>query len=205
MRGKEMFNYLNETDKVNLKKKISFWLRQFLIEPAHRAPNIYEDEYLNAYDRRTAAQMCYDYLLVSGELKETYMEVDKRKLVSDIAKYIDLRTPFVYFKFIEGLEEYKINKQFLDRFTFKYKTNKRNAKLIINESKRGLLINNKEKWVKLKPSSAQLNFIKRELKKQKRQLAFEIEEINKYQAHLLIPFLSEKQNYDEEEIKILIK
>src|SRR5690606_15710854 len=127
---------------------------------------------------------------------------DKRKLVSDIAKYIDLRTPFVYFKFIEGLEEYKINKQFLDRFTFKYKTNKRNAKLIINESKRGLLINNKEKWVKLKPSSAQLNFIKRELKKQKRQLAIEIEEINKYQAHLLIPLLSEKQNYDEEEINI---
>lgn len=200
-----MFNYFNETDKINLKKKIGFWLRLFLIEPAHRAPNINEDKYLNAYDRRTAAQMCYDYLLVSGELKETFLEVDKRKLVNDIAKYIDLRTPFIYYKFIEGVEEYNISKQSLNRFTFKYKTNERTAQLIINESKRGLLIKNKEKWVNLKPSSAQLKLITRELKKQKRQFTIEIKEMNKYQAHLLIPFLLEKQNYDEQEIKLLIK
>ena len=176
-----------------------------MIEPAHRAPNINEDKYLNAYDRRTAAQMCYDYLLVSGELKETFLEVDKRKLVNDIAKYIDLRTPFIYYKFIEGVEEYNISKQSLNRFTFKYKTNERTAQLIINESKRGLLIKNKEKWVNLKPSSAQLKLITRELKKQKRQFTIEIKEMNKYQAHLLIPFLLEKQNYDEQEIKLLIK
>lgn len=200
-----MFNYLNETDKINLKKKISFWLRQFLIEPAHRAPNINEDEYLNAYDRRTAAQMCYDYLLVSGELKEKLLEVDKRKLVNDIAKYIDLRTPFIYYKFIEGVEEYNISKQSLNQFTFKYKTNERNAERTLYESKRGLLLKNKENWINLKPSSAQLKLITRELKRRKRKLTIEIEEMNKYQAHLLIPFLLEKQNYDEEEIKMLIK
>lgn len=200
-----MFNYLNETDKINLKKKISFWLRQFLIEPAHKAPNINEDEYLNAYDRRTAAQMCYDYLLVSGELKEKLLEVDKRKLVNDIAKYIDLRTPFIYYKFIEGVEEYNISKQSLNQFTFKYKTNERNAERTLYESKRGLLLKNKENWINLKPSSAQLKLITRELKRRKRKLTIEIEEMNKYQAHLLIPFLLEKQNYDEEEIKMLIK
>lgn len=199
-----MFEYLNENDRTNLKKEISHWLRLFLIEPVLKTHNINVEDYLTAYDRHKAAHMCYEYLLISGEFQGTLLEVEKGKLVKDIAKYLDLSTPFTYYK-IHEKPQFMISKQMLGRFPFRYKINERNALLIINESKKSLLLKNKEKWCSINPSKDQMKTIKNALKKQKKQLSVEVEEINKYQASVLIPYLLDKQIYDEEEIKLLIK
>lgn len=86
-----MFEYLDENDKTNLKKKVSLWLKLFLIEPALKVHNINAEDYLMAFDRCKVAQMCYEYLLVANELKDTYLQIEKQKLIKDLAKYLDLR------------------------------------------------------------------------------------------------------------------
>lgn len=199
-----MFEYLDEKDRTNLKKKISLWLKLFLIEPALKTHSIDIESYLAAYDRSKAAQMCYEYLLVANELKDTHLRIEKKKLVKEIAKYLDLRTPFIYFK-LQGTPEYKVNKQQIEGFPFKYKLNNRNAASIINEAKRSLILNNKENWLGLTPSEKQMKVIIDGTKKKKIRLNVNLEEINKYQASVLIPFLLDKQNYDEAEIKLLVK
>lgn len=68
-----------------------------------------------------------------------------------------------------------------------------------------MVLNHKTKWISEKPSVKQIQLIENKLKKKKQVLRINIEEINKYQAAILIPYLLEKQTYDQEELQELLK
>lgn len=198
-----MFEYLIEKDQVNLKRIVSRWLKQFIIEPTltQCTPSV---AYLKGFDRKKAAEICYEYFALTKELNDSLLQVDKKKLVKDIAMYIDLRTPFIYSHMHVRTPDYQINKQLFEEMPFHYKSNNSKALSLIKESKKSMVLNHKRNWISEKPSVRQIKLIENKLKKKKQVLRINIEEINKYQAAILIPYLLEQQVYDPESLQSLL-
>ncbi len=199
-----MFVYLIEKHQVNIKRIVSRWLKAFIIEPTLTQQTIPET-HLKGFDRKKAAESCYEYLVLTNEMNDSLSLVDKRKLVKDIAMYIDLRTPFIYSYKQFGTFDYQIYKQLLEDMPFHYKSNIRKALSLIQEAQKSMVLNHKTKWISEKPSVKQINLIENKLKKKRQVLRINIEEINKYQAAILIPYLLEKQIYDQKELLGLMK
>ncbi len=65
-----------------------------------------------------------------------------------------------------------------------------------------MVLNRKTSWMNDKPSVKQIKLIEKTLSKKK--LRVSIDEINKYQASILIPYLLENQIYDQEELQCII-
>ncbi|MDM5209824.1 hypothetical protein [Cytobacillus kochii] len=199
-----MFGYLSDKQQGNVKRIVSSWLKAFIIEPSltqHKTP----EAYLKGFDRKKAAESCYEYLVLMNELDDSLSQVEKKKLVKDIAKYIDLRTPFIYSHKQFGTPDYKIDKQFFEEMPFHYKFNNRKALSLIKEAQKSMVLNHKSKWISEKPSVKQIKLIENKIKKKKQVLRVNIEEINKYQAAILIPYLLEKQTFDQEELQELVE
>lgn len=197
-----MFEYLIATDQMNIKRNISHWLKVFIIDPILKIRTADAVSYLVAFDRKKAAAAYYEFLNITKELDDVLLQIDKKKLVKDIAMYIDLQTPFAYYR-SSGIPTYQVNKQMLEAVPFKWKANKRYANDLVYEAKKSVILNNKEVWSCSAPSEKQLNTIKSVLRKKKQNLKIEIERLNKYQAALLIAYFLESQNYDQEEINAL--
>ncbi|XJZ27729.1 hypothetical protein ACF5W4_02455 [Bacillota bacterium Lsc_1132] len=142
--------------------------------------------------------------MLAKELNDTLLQANKKKLVKDIAMYIDLRTPFIYSHKKFGTSDYQIDKQLFEEIPFHYKSNNRKALSIIKEAQKIMVINHKTKWIIEKPSVRQIKLIESKLIKEKKVLLVNIEEINKYQAAILIPYLLEQQIYDPEPIQSLL-
>ncbi|NRG25602.1 hypothetical protein HRF69_00455 [Bacillus circulans] len=199
-----MFEYLIEKHQANAKRIVSRWLKAYIIEPTlmQRIP---PEAYLKGFDRKKAAESCYEYLVLTKQLNDSLLQVDKKKLVKDIAMYIDLRTPFIYSHKQFGTLDYQIDKQLLEEMPFHFKSNNRKATSLIQEAQKSMVLNHKTKWISEKPSVKQIQLIKNKLKKKKQVLRINIEEINKYQAAILIPYLVEKQIFDQEELQELVE
>ena len=198
-----MFEYLIEKDQVNLKRIVSRWLKQFIIEPTLMQRTTPES-YLKGFNRKRTAENCYEYLALMKELNNSLLQVDKKKLVKDIAMYIDLRTPFIYSHMHLETPEYQIDKQLFEEMPFHYKSNNSKALSFIKEAKKSMVLNHKTKWISEKPTAKQIKLIENKLKKKKQVLRINIEEINKYEAAILIPYLLEQQIYDLEPIESLL-
>jgi hypothetical protein len=67
-----------------------------------------------------------------------------------------------------------------------------------------MVLNHKTKWISEKASVKQLKLIENKVKKKKKVFRVNIEEINKYEAAILIPYLLEQQIYDPESIQSLL-
>jgi hypothetical protein len=199
-----MFEYLNDKQQGNVKRIVSRWLKTYIIEPTLMQQSTTE-VYLKGFDRKKAAESCYEYLVLTNELNDSLLQVEKKKLVKDIAMYIDLRTPFIYSHKQFGTLDYQIDKQLFEEMPFHYKSNNRKALSLIKEAQKSMVLNHKTKWISEMPSVKQIKLIENKLKKKKQLLRINIEEINKYQAAILIPYLLEKQTYDQEELQRLLE
>lgn len=197
-----MFEYLIESGQKNVKRLVSRWLQAFVIEPILVQPKAKEG-YLKGFDRKKAAESCYEYLALMNELDNTLVQVDKRKLVKDIAIYIDLRTPFVYNKKRYGTPDYQFDIRLFEEIPFHFKSNNRRGLELIREAKKSVVLNRKTLCLNEKPSVKQIKLIEKTLNKKKLRVG--IDEINKYQASILIPFLLDNEIYDEEELHYLIQ
>ncbi|WP_062052453.1 hypothetical protein [Bacillus sp. JCM 19034] len=130
-----MFDYLIESEQMNVKRLVSRWLQAFVIYPIleqRKAPKAY----LKGFDRKKAAESCYEYWALMNELNDTLIQVDKKKFVKDIAIYIDLRTPFAYSKKQFGTPDYQFDTRLFEEIPFYYKSNKRTALELIREAKK---------------------------------------------------------------------
>jgi len=137
-----------------------------------------------------------------NELNDTFIQVDKKKLVKDIVIYIDLRTPFAYSKKLFGTADYEFDTRLFEEIPFHFMSNKRIALALIRDAKKSMILNRKTLWMNEKPSVKQIKLIDKTLSKKK--LRVSIEEINKYHASILIPYLLENQIYDQEELQCII-
>lgn len=196
-----MFDFLIESEQMNVKRLVSRWLHAFVIDPIlmqRKAPNAY----LKGFDRQKAAERCYEYLELMNELNDTLIQVDKKKLVKDIAIYIDLRTPFTYSKKQFGTADYQFDTRLFEEIPFHFKSNSSKALALIREAQKSMVLNRKTLWMNEKPSVKQIKLIEKTLSKKK--LRVSIGEINKYHASILIPYLLENQIYDQEELQCII-
>lgn len=193
-----MFEYSIEKQQVNIN-----WLKAYIINPTLMQCTIPE-VFLKGFNRKKAAESCYEYLILMNELNDSLLQVDKKKVVKDIAMYIDLRTPFIYSHKQFGTLDYQIDKQLFEEMPFHYKSNKHTALSLIKEVQKSMVLNHKTKWISEKASAKQIKLIENKLKKKKQVLRINIEEINKYQAAILIPYLLEQQIYDPEHLQSLL-
>lgn len=200
-----MFECLNEKHQVSIKKIVSRWLREFIIEPTlqRREP----EAYLKGFKRKKAAESCYEYLELTEELSNSFLLVDKKQLVKDMAMYIDLRIPFIYSRNHLGTPEYRLDSKLFEKKPLHYKENNLRAISIIKEAQKSMVLNNRVKWSNEKPSLSQIKLIEKTLSinKKKQQLRMKIEDIDKYQAAILIPYLLEKQVYDQEGLQRILE
>lgn len=104
-------------------------------------------------------------MVLTKELNDSILQVDKTKLVKDIAMYIDLRTPFIYSHKQFGTLDYQIDKQLLEEMPFHFKSNNRKAISLIQEAQKGMVLNHKTKWISEMPSVKQIKLIENKLKK----------------------------------------
>ncbi|MFS0594421.1 hypothetical protein AB1L05_22875 [Cytobacillus horneckiae] len=203
-RIERMFEYLNEKQQMNVKRIVSRWLKAFIIEPTIKLSTT-PKTYLIGLDRKKTAESCYEYLVLTKELNDSLLQFDKKKLVKDLAMYIDLRIPFIYSYNQFGTLDYQIDKHLLEEISFRYKSNNLKAISLIKDAQKSMVLNHKTKWVSEKPSVKQIKLIENKLKNKKQVLRVDIKEINKYQAAIVIPYLLEKQIYDQEGLQSLLE
>lgn len=198
-----MFDCVIEKDQENVKRVVSRWLSMYIIEPTLKNRTLSE-AYLKGFDRKKAAESCYEYLALTDAMNDSLSQVEKKKLVKGIAMYIDLRTPFIYSRKQFETPDYQIDVRLFEEMPFHYKSNNCKALSLITVAKKGMVLNHKIQWSSVKPSVRQIKLIENRLKMKKQRLRVNTEEINKYQASILIPYLLEKQVYDQEELQSLL-